>query len=1075
MRNFDATQLAILASPRKFVKWLFEITLVGSVVPDYYWSLRSCSFGVQDYDFKIMNFSGIPMQFPDVYNDVIPNVKTTINCTFSNSEIDGNYASDFENATILIRCVVGGGDGTLEAEIASWKFVVQTAVSVKQQLSLECQDFFSLYMEGDYPITSLVSSAFPNAYMASDNIVVPKIWGIPYIPLRHITSSIVGIFTDLDTFFVVGDKTSLFASGQAVSCFCGIDGFKGGWVDTSSFLIGSGITIVNLTAASADLTANFQYVNTDHYLLGANNAHTIYEARSPKELVNKVSIFGAGNYTFKQDSVLGEDGPTYKAAQLIAVDANGDGIVDSNIFWNSGATEKYDVPFRYGDDTTITTTSLVDQLVAILEDIGIPSADIDAASVAAAKAIVDTRITTSCLGIFYRQSRKSLICKLCKQMGVVPIIRDKVYLKVLTSTPVATLATDVVVGGNVQITSDHTTTQKYKDCGYVKWQLSTLPQDVVNKGIVPCKASTTYKSDITIECENLPTESIARTSAQLALQRIILKDKAIMFSCFSSQIGLEVGDFLTINDQNYGATASSYVMMITNVKIAQGLLLNIEGNTYRDTIDNWDDITPVDVGAGDIENNNGVSSVYQGPDDVVGLSGTAVNTITSNLKIGQGGKFKTSDDPFTQGGLLLTLDNFQIFDDAGGNVQNNILSGVDIGDLIVGNYAGNNGIKWDKSAGTFYIKGNLTAASGTIGGWDISSTQIYKGGVVLDSANLEIKVATGLNWISMSPAGLAGYDSVLGTTFKILTDGSAPELSSGIIKECEYQIYTSGVIKTSDDPTTGGGFLANNAHVACYADDPLLIFDVLLTGINKGDITIGDYAGGSGLCYDHSVGSFTFKTPSIGGVQITGGGTTTLEGDDTTPAELDFTGFSYNVQFGANAAGTKFLIRPDSDDAIDLEIGSATCFWGTALTRFQDITTNSSQSNAMRAGAFSGAHNGASVRCDGNDASAGPSIVYTLQDKTLSTSSRLYNMFYGSFEPSTIESQDLGSSSNRWANIYGNTLVGLLTTAPLTLTPSSSASAPSHSATIGTIVLTSACVMYANTDGGTTWSKIGGQ
>lgn len=199
-----------------------------------------------------------------------------------------------------------------------------------------------------------------------------------------------------------------------------------------------------------------------------------------------------------------------------------------------------------------------------------------------------------------------------------------------------------------------------------------------------------------------------------------------------------------------------------------------------------------------------------------------------------------------------------------------------------------------------------------------------------------------------------------------------------------------------------------------------------------------------------------------------------LNSSDTDPAIINWVGSSYLVKIGANTAGTKFLIRPDTDDSIDFEIGSATCFWGAAVNRFQDITTNASQSNAQRAGTFSGSHNGAAVRCDGNDASSEPSIVSTLQDKTAGTS-RVYNMKYDSFAPGTIQSQDLGLASNRWRYGYANTWIGLDTDQPLVLTPNASASAPTHSATLGTIYLTSACVMYVNTDGSTSWSKIGTQ
>jgi hypothetical protein len=56
---------------------------------------------------------------------------------------------------------------------------------------------------------------------------------------------------------------------------------------------------------------------------------------------------------------------------------------------------------------------------------------------------------------------------------------------------------------------------------------------------------------------------------------------------------------------------------------------------------------------------------------------------------------------------------------------------------------------------------------------------------------------------------------------------------------------------------------------------------------------------------------------------------------------------------------------------------------------------------------------------------------------------------------------------------YGGSFFG--GKAPIKMNPSDSASAPSHSASKGSVWLTSACVMYVNTDGGTTWQKVGAQ
>jgi len=69
----------------------------------------------------------------------------------------------------------------------------------------------------------------------------------------------------------------------------------------------------------------------------------------------------------------------------------------------------------------------------------------------------------------------------------------------------------------------------------------------------------------------------------------------------------------------------------------------------------------------------------------------------------------------------------QCIDDAAADVFKVIVGGTNVGDVIIGNYAGNQGLFYDKSLGTFTFRGAITAPSGTIGGWNINATSIYTG------------------------------------------------------------------------------------------------------------------------------------------------------------------------------------------------------------------------------------------------------------------------------------------------------------------------------------------------------------
>ncbi len=56
-----------------------------------------------------------------------------------------------------------------------------------------------------------------------------------------------------------------------------------------------------------------------------------------------------------------------------------------------------------------------------------------------------------------------------------------------------------------------------------------------------------------------------------------------------------------------------------------------------------------------------------------------------------------------------------VLDDAAAEVFKVLVGGTDVGDVIIGNFAGNKGLKWDKSAGTFTVRGSLVANDVTAG------------------------------------------------------------------------------------------------------------------------------------------------------------------------------------------------------------------------------------------------------------------------------------------------------------------------------------------------------------------------
>ena len=163
--------------------------------------------------------------------------------------------------------------------------------------------------------------------------------------------------------------------------------------------------------------------------------------------------------------------------------------------------------------------------------------------------------------------------------------------------------------------------------------------------------------------------------------------------------------------------------------------------------------------------------------------------------------------------------------------------------------------------------GAIKAESGTVGGWTLATNKISLTGIELDQANSRIRVYTGSNYVDLTAGGLTGYDSVLGTVFRLYTDGTAPMFANGVIHETEYQIYTSGIIKTADDPASFGGLLIDSSSLTGYNTSGNIRFQTIYSGVNEGDVLIGNYAGNAGLFWDQSEGVFHVK----GYLTITGG------------------------------------------------------------------------------------------------------------------------------------------------------------------------------------------------------------
>lgn len=121
------------------------------------------------------------------------------------------------------------------------------------------------------------------------------------------------------------------------------------------------------------------------------------------------------------------------------------------------------------------------------------------------------------------------------------------------------------------------------------------------------------------------------------------------------------------------------------------------------------------------------------------------------------------------------------------------------------------------------IRGTLHANVGEIGNWTINSSGIYSDNsdAIIQGGRYQTSATAETDGVILDKDGLRGYNSTFGEVFNLPTDASAPTFSSGVIRLTEFEIYTSGVIRTSatvgDGTANSAGILINNAGIYAYA------------------------------------------------------------------------------------------------------------------------------------------------------------------------------------------------------------------------------------------------------------------
>lgn len=244
----------------------------------------------------------------------------------------------------------------------------------------------------------------------------------------------------------------------------------------------------------------------------------------------------------------------------------------------------------------------------------------------------------------------------------------------------------------------------------------------------------------------------------------------------------------------------------------------------------------------------------------------------------------------------------------------------------------------------------------TIAGWKFDGDKFYNAAATmeLDGATSKLQCGpSGSTYVRVSPSGITGVDTTLGTTFNLPTDGSNPTFSSGIIDKTVFKIYTSGVIKTADDPSVTGGVLINSTGVKGYSSTPTLNFHLDAT---DGSISskLGDIGGWSinstslynstniGLDASNKALWINSSTYGAQGIQLQyNSGTPRAYIGDGASKFLEFDGTDVNIGHDSNITGAKAYGNTDFYYETDFQSldGFYTTTSGTGAVQYYDTTT----------------------------------------------------------------------------------------------------------------------------------------
>lgn len=574
MLSLNATQLALVNSSDKTVKWSFSITDINGVQYQFVTEPMSAvewdstvtwaagiiwDAGTGLSSIVLTDFKGFELRKNGSESGIIAPSDVSFNISNPDNVID---FSVFKGGSVKIELFLSNTTYG-EQKIAGWLFRIKTSAPHYQEIEITAEDFLQHYLRGDYPNTRKPDDIFPSSRTYTNDLCCPVPFGTAYVPLRDVYITDQG-------YIVLGDAAYLYS---------------------------------------------------------------ISKVRSPRAWGKLKTEYSSSSYTFTQSTKADASGVNWRVFQAIIDDSDSDNIPDAHGFWAQGGTY-YDPPVQFSRSDTDGLTNPAYVIKFVLKDFGIPEANIGLASFDAAALVFAAWGLTFNGAFWYKQPREKVLAQLLTMCHSCLDIGETINLRILSKTSRQTITGADFTRPEGQSVGSFKFTDiintDLSDSGNVAWQVSGEAQDEFKKMPVAADGSGSVFSNIIVECPFVQDDQNVYRIGVLDLQRKLLKDATISGNTFGTCLALQPDDVITILGDNYGGT---YVVLIDSIKIDNTCGIGLSCTLFRSLFDDWDDISPDDITIPTDSSLPSWSPVISG-DDAADDNGVVVNSIKGRLKIG---------------------------------------------------------------------------------------------------------------------------------------------------------------------------------------------------------------------------------------------------------------------------------------------------------------------------------------------------------------------------------------------------------------------------------------------------------